>query len=243
MLARSLTVIFILSLPVAASVWAAEPADSLARGSLREVLLRMDPFEMDEVLWLAKCIYSESDRPDEQRLVAWVVRNRVETAYRGTTYREVVLEERQFSAFNTPSPRRDHILSFNQNSESRAWQRALQIALEVYRADPSERPFSLTTRHFYSPISMKGASVPDWAESGDPLNSIALGIDPSRFRFYDGVDLDYIPAKPTQPTYTGLRKTEKMSRVRTLTARSPRSLSGTIQRPVRPTIQRPTADR
>lgn len=225
------------------SARASAPVDSLDGGSLRHALLRMDPIEMDEVLWLAKCIYSESDRPDEQRLVAWVVRNRVETAYRGNSYREVVLEDRQFSAFNTPSPRRDHILAFNQNSDSRTWQRALQIALDVYRADSSERPFSLTTRHFYSPVSMKGTSVPDWASGGNPLNSRALGVEPLRFQFFDGVDLDYIPAQPDEPEYTSLRQPKKLERLRTFSRRSPRSLSGTVRRPARPMIERPASNR
>ncbi len=34
----------------------------------------------NETLWLARCIYSETKRPEEQELVAWVVRNRVEIA-------------------------------------------------------------------------------------------------------------------------------------------------------------------
>ena len=46
-----------------------------------------------ETLWLARCIYSETKRPAEQELVAWVLRNRVETGYRGqTTYESTVLD-------------------------------------------------------------------------------------------------------------------------------------------------------
>ncbi len=63
------------------------------------------PADLEEpTLWLARAIYSETKLPHEQELVAWVVRNRVETAYRGRrTYRAVVLDPYQFSAFQ---PRR-----------------------------------------------------------------------------------------------------------------------------------------
>src|SRR5690554_7258256 len=118
---------------------AAPPADSSHAASGER--LSASAFEADEILWLARCIYSESNRPEEQRLVAWVVRNRVETRYRGDTYREVVLEPRQFSAFNRPTPRRDLILSLTPRSTVPGWQQALRIALEVFQAPPSARPF------------------------------------------------------------------------------------------------------
>ena len=69
------------------------------------------PFSRDavseDVLWLARCIYSETKRAPEQELVAWVIRNRVETGYRGQrSYEGAVLDPYQFSAFNpgTGSP-------------------------------------------------------------------------------------------------------------------------------------------
>ena len=162
----------------------AQPSGTQLRAQLR----RLSPLEQDEVLWLARCIYSESDRAHEQRLVAWVVRNRAETNYRGATYREVVLEPRQFSAFNEPSIRRNHILSLTPQSPSKAWRIALGIALEVYKAKPSQRPFSITTRHFYSPVSMRGGRTPKWAKNIEPLSSVRLGVDPHRFRFFAGID-------------------------------------------------------
>ena len=86
--------------------------------TLTERMNRLNPLEQDEVLWLARCVYSESNLKHEQKVIAWVVRNRVDTEYRGTSYREVVLEPLQFSVFNTPSPRRTHILSLNAKSTS-----------------------------------------------------------------------------------------------------------------------------
>lgn len=199
--------------------------------SLRTKLQLLSPRQMDEVLWLARCIYSESDQGHEQRLVAWVVRNRVETQFRGTSYREVVLEPRQFSAFNDPTRRRAHILSLDQNSINRPWRQALDIALDVYGAPASKRPFPNTTRHFYSPISMEGGATPHWAKNETPLSSRALGVDPYRFKFFDGIDEglnddvqvanEIAPPTPT-PTRMSASKRSRRSKTR---------FSGKVRRP------------
>ncbi len=167
---------------VAATPLAAEPADPFAR------LKALKPHEQEDVLWLARCVLSESNRADEQRYVAWVVRNRVETGYRGTSYREVVLEPYQFSAFNEPSERRRYLTGLGENTRGdKAWRSVLGIALDVYAAPASERPFSIETRHFYSPVSMPGKSTPRWAKGRAPV-ALATHIDDDRFRFYENVD-------------------------------------------------------
>ena len=115
----------LLVLLVGAAPLAAEPADAFAR------LKALKPHEQDDVLWLARCVLSESNRADEQRYVAWVVRNRVETGYRGTSYREVVLEPYQFSAFNEPSERRRYLTGLGENTRGdKAWRSVLGIALD-----------------------------------------------------------------------------------------------------------------
>ena len=206
---------------------------------------------MDEVLWLSRAVYSESDRADEQELVAWVIRNRVETGYRGDSYREVVLEPMQFSAFNTPSERRDYILGLDQHDVVPSWMQAVEVSLDVYSARPVDRPFAIDTRHFYSPVSMVGRSEPTWASSGTPLSSPALGVDPDRFRFFSGIDqgMDMpgtaIPAsvviesKPSasdkideqrvaQQTREAERATQLRGSIRA------RKFSGRVSRPTRP---------
>lgn len=190
---------------------------------------RLSPMAADDVLWLARCIYSESDRPHEQRLVAWVVRNRVETRYRGRTYREVVLEAKQFSAFNEPTPRRERILNLTASSPYRPWQTALEIAFDVYQAPASERPFSATVRHFYSPISMEGHLEPHWASSGTRISSASLGVDPFRFRFFSNVD------EGAEPNVSDdVRTVEKRGGFLYPVRRN----SGRVARPVRPSVQR-----
>jgi len=208
---------------------AAAPPDSLGRRDFLAAFQRLSPLEQDEVLWLARCIYSESNRPEEQRLVAWVVRNRVETRYRGDTYREVVLEPRQFSAFNRPTPRRDLILSLTPRSTVPGWQQALRIALEVFQAPPSARPFPITVRHFYSPISMPSDDPPPWASAGQPYRGPAVArIDPARFQFFDGIDARI---DPEPPAHTSMPPTRPTRLSRLWDRLRP---SGRVPRPVRP---------
>ncbi len=142
-----------------------------------------------ETLWLARCIYSETKRPDEMELVAWVVRNRVETEYRGrNSYRDVVLDPYQFSAFNPSSRKRWFYSDLDPATEIRSWQKALAIAYTVRQAAPTYRPFSIKTRHFYSERSMVGRQHPEWALGKTPVMPLRdFALDERRFRFYDDV--------------------------------------------------------
>ena len=157
--------------------------------SLGEIVVEapQDRIEPEEILWLARVIYSETKRAHEQELVAWVVRNRVETGYRGNdTYREVVLDPYQFSAFNRGSSKRAHYSGLEWNSKAKGFQTALSIAADVATASVSERPFSKTTRHFYSERSMVGGRTPAWARGVRPV-ALDRNIEADRFRFYDRV--------------------------------------------------------
>lgn len=142
-----------------------------------------------ETLWLARCIYSETKKPEEQELVAWVVRNRVETEYRGAdTYREVVLDPYQFSAFNPENRKRRFYMQLTPGDQHRGWQRALAIAHMVRHVDHSYRPFPETTRHFYSQISMPNEGHPNWSAGQNTIRpDREYHIPPRRFRFFADV--------------------------------------------------------
>ena len=146
------------------------------------------PAEVDEpTLWLARVIYSETKLPHEQELVAWVVRNRVETAYRGkNTYREVVLDPYQFSAFNPGSSKRSLLMHLEPETPLPRWRQALWVARYVRHAGEAYRPFSVETRHFYSERSMKGRPVPYWADGSRfvPASRRGYSVEERRFRFY-----------------------------------------------------------
>lgn len=142
-----------------------------------------------ETLWLARAIYSETKRPEEMELVAWVIRNRVETRYRGrSSYRDVVLDPFQFSAFNPGSGKRLFYSSLTTQTQIRSWQSALTIAYRVRSAAPEFRPFSVQTRHFFSERSMFGRNAPAWAIGQEPVKpERSFTLDERRFRFYEGI--------------------------------------------------------
>ncbi len=158
----------------------------LTPAQLNELFL---PDEIDEdVLWVARAIYSETKRPEEMELVAWVIRNRVETCYRGKcTYKDVVLDPYQFSAFNPGSPLRRYYMSLTPKSKAPGWETALKIAYYVVHADSTQRPFSIRTRHFYSERSMRWRMRPRWAAEGREVALRDRVIDKARFRFYEDV--------------------------------------------------------
>jgi hypothetical protein len=142
---------------------------------------------LENILWLARVVYSETKEPEEMRLVGWVVRNRVETGFRGTTYREVATRKKQFSGLNPGDPGAEEILALDYADERhRAWTTALAIAEEVYDADSASRPFPVTVRHFYSPHAVR--AVPLWTDAGAlHLTIEAADGTHSRFAFYNGV--------------------------------------------------------
>ncbi len=142
-----------------------------------------------ETLWLARAIFSETKRPEEQILVAWVIRNRVETGYRGkSTYEDVILDPYQFSAFLSGSEGRPFYVSLDASSDVRGWQRTLHIAHGIRHVNASYRPFPETTRHFFSERSMAYQELPDWVEGHVPVEFESVTkIDQRRFRFYEGI--------------------------------------------------------
>ena len=178
---------------------AAPPADSMLARLMITGEIKLHPTRLplvpdeeidQETLWLARCIFSETKRPEEQELVAWVVRNRVETQYRGKeTYEAVVLDPWQFSAFNRDDDKRHYYRNLTlRNKNIVGWQRAVSIAYYVRHASASYRPFSDQTLFFYSERSMVGRSHPTWARGMTQIHPPErYKIDERRFRFFAGV--------------------------------------------------------
>lgn len=155
----------------------------------RETMLADRKRRREALLWLARCIFSESSEAHEQELVAWVVRNRVETHYRGRkSYRKVVLDPFQFSAFNPDALNRSFYMSLDESYRSKGWLQALGVARKVLLADSTYRPFPVTTRHFYSERSLADSLRPNWSVEQTPVSLTDHTIDERRFRFYDGVN-------------------------------------------------------
>ncbi len=169
------------------------PPDSAietALRNLRAVALVPPEYIDPETLWLARVIYSESKRIEEQELVAWVVRNRVETAYRGKhTYEGVALDPYQFSAFNPNGRKYRYYTNLDADSQTGNWQKTLALAYYVRYAAPALRPFPLKTRHFYSEQALpENSDHPEWTKGLEPVTPRrALQLEAHRFRFYAGV--------------------------------------------------------
>lgn len=143
-----------------------------------------------ETLWLARAMFSESKRHDEQDLVGWALRNRVESEYRGcTSYQGCVLDPFQFSAFISGQPKLGYYTGLTEISDVPGWQRTLALAFYIRHADERFRPFSQLVRHFYSEQSMLDPDVvPDWVGDLSPITPTRnTRLDERRFRFYAGV--------------------------------------------------------
>ncbi|MDP3735367.1 MAG: cell wall hydrolase [bacterium] len=141
----------------------------------------------NEILWLARVLYSETKIPEEMRLVGWVVRNRVETSLRGRTYRQVATSEKQFSGLTPGEAGYETIINLDyEDTRNHSWVTALAIAEEIYDADSSSRPFPSTVRHFYSPHAV--SATPAWVDAGIlHLQIEAPDGSHSRFAFYKGI--------------------------------------------------------
>ena len=188
------TAVFAPSAPEAIRrVWQLPPDEAV----VRQVLL--NPWQVQpmpaalidsETLWLARLMYSESKRAHEQELVAWVVRNRSETGYRGChTIEAVARDPYQFSALIEGKSSRHHYTGLDTQSHAPGWQRALALAYYVRHADASLRPFPLDTRHFFSEQSLAVPTrLPEWTKEGKTITPARpVMLEPRRFRFYAGV--------------------------------------------------------
>lgn len=136
-----------------------------------------------EILWLARAVFSETKDKEAQYLVAWTIRNRVDTGYRGFSYEDVVKSKNQYSGLQPRDAQYKLNISLDYEDADTAhqsWSSALSVASEVYFADDSARPFPITVRHFYSP---KVVSEPSWASGKTPH----LAMQNPSFAFYNNV--------------------------------------------------------
>ena len=190
------------AVPVGSAVAPAPPPARVAHpppsdAEIRQALL--NPWDVEpvpaacidtETLWLARLMYSETKQPDEQELVAWVVRNRAETGFRGrSTIALVAQDPYQFTAFVAGTETRRYYTSLTSESGAPGWRRTLALAYYVRHADASMRPFSLDTRHFYSERSTAHPdSFPVWTLGQTSIKPLRpRHLDAKRFRFYAGI--------------------------------------------------------
>lgn len=128
------------------------------------VKLRLDPHKLTELLYLAKTIWAEarSEGIEGMRLVAWVIRNRVESKRWPDTYHGVTTQRSQFSAWLRDDPNYPKMADpLGSGLEDRlAWFEALRIADEVMDAPPIDNPLP-GVYHYYD-VSLEN-DPPYWS--------------------------------------------------------------------------------
>ena len=130
--------------------------------------MRVDPRWLSEVWYLAATIWAEA-RGEGRRameLVAWVVRNRVQSVRYPNTYREVVTQRAQFSCWLPGDPNRAKMSDpLGQGSaDAEAWYAALSIAQAVMDAPESSNPIPGVLHYHDTSIE-----APAWGRAMEPV--------------------------------------------------------------------------
>jgi len=122
----------------------------------------------------AKTVYGEArGEPEGGKVaVAWVIRNRAETQYRGGTPEEVCLRPAQFSCWNPGDPNLPKLKYLNTQSEGF---RQCLLAVAMVFADLVDDPTN-GSRHYH----VAGLNV-NWAEGEEPEIKIGNHV------FYKGI--------------------------------------------------------
>lgn len=160
---------------------AREQALAIIASELKQIV-----YDREQILWLARVLYSETKLAHEMPYIGWVVRNRVELGHRAfdyeagvNNYKGASLARSQFSGLH---PRLDrnavHNLSMDYGMVGNpAWDNALDIAESIYYSDGSDRVLSQRVVYFYSPTVI---SPPNWASSSREAHRFPS----NRFAFY-----------------------------------------------------------
>jgi len=127
--------------------------------------VQVDPQKITELMYLAKTIWAEArgEGPEGMRLVAWVIRNRVNDKRWPDTYYSVTTQRAQFSAWLPNDPNRPKLadpLSGGPEDDA-AWFDAIRIADEVMDAPESDNP--LPGVYHYFDVRLE-KNPPSWAK-------------------------------------------------------------------------------
>lgn len=121
------------------------------------------------VRWMTRALVSETDRPHEAVYLATVIRNRVQRGYGGkSTYRGVVTDPYQFSAFNPGRPSRARLLGMTGENAPypTRWKRMELVARRVMAAPRRMLPLPRSVTHYLTPSRV--ASKPTWYRELEP---------------------------------------------------------------------------
>lgn len=121
-------------------------------------------------MYLAKTIWAEArgEGREGMRLVAWVIRNRVEAPEYPDTYPAVVTQPGQFSVWLRSDPNRDTMTDplSGPDADDSAWYTALEVAWDVIHAAPSENPIPFVLHYVDVRLERR---LPAWAQGMEIL--------------------------------------------------------------------------
>lgn len=127
--------------------------------------IQVDPKQLTELMYLAKTIWAEarSEGVIGMRLVAWVIRNRVNDKRWPDTYYSVTTQRAQFSAWLPNDPNRPKLADplAGGPKDDEAWFAAISVADRVMDAPESENP--LPGVYHYFDVRLKD-NPPSWAK-------------------------------------------------------------------------------
>ena len=118
--------------------------------------------DSDEII-LSRAIFGEGRSLTElgRRAIGWVIRNRIGYKQWGTTYHEVILHPRHFSAFNKNDSNRIFVEEPGHDpSQLGAWKECYEIAAGIIQgsiADPTKGANHYYSAYIKPPFWMKGA--------------------------------------------------------------------------------------
>ena len=123
------------------------------------------------LLHLAKTIYGEARGESVETMLAvgWVIRNRLQAKRYGSTYKDVVLQPKQFSCWNKGDPNYRVIKGVIKGT---LWEVCIGVAIVVMQSMEKHNPV-VGVRHYYDK-SLDG-NPPYWAEEGEYMS--VYGVD------------------------------------------------------------------
>ena len=123
------------------------------------------------LLHLAKTIYGEArgESVETMLVVGWVIRNRLSAKRHGNTYKDVVLQPKQFSCWNKNDPNYKKIKG---TITGRLWEVCIGVAIVVMQSAEKHNPV-LGVRHYYD--KSLDSNPPYWADAGEYMS--VYGVD------------------------------------------------------------------
>ena len=132
-----------------------------------EALAKLD----DNLLYLAKTIYGEARGESVETMfaVGWVIRNRLQVKRYGSTYKDVVLQPKQFSCWNKND---SNYKVIEGNIKGRLWEVCIGVAIIVMQSRERYNPIPKVWHYYDKSLD---SNPPYWAEDGEYMS--IYGVD------------------------------------------------------------------